>query len=131
MDTLRRAGKPLGQPAAVAAWGLCSYQRALRVLTGVDHYARSLARLSDGVREPGWAPTLRPRRRPVSGPTSTRSPGAAGRDAGDFRSAEDLIDAAEASAARTPDPAVALPCSGARLLRRIDQVVVGFATDIG
>ncbi|MGH3875216.1 MAG: hypothetical protein ACRDSR_27585 [Pseudonocardiaceae bacterium] len=30
------------------------------MLTGVDHYARSLARLSDGGREPGWAPTLDP-----------------------------------------------------------------------
>jgi hypothetical protein len=50
---------------------------------------------------------------------------------GQISSAEDLIDAAEAYAAHTPDPdRRANLLKAARLLRRIDQVVVTFTTDL-
>jgi len=49
-----------------------------------------------------------------------------------FSSAEDVLDAAEAYAVRIPDPdRRAALLSATRLLRRIDQVVVKFATDLG
>jgi hypothetical protein len=54
------------------------------------------------------------------------------RQTGRITSAEDLIDAAEAYAARIPDPDRRVTLlSVARLLRRIDQVIVKFATDLG
>lgn len=130
LDTLRQRAKPLDNPLPRRR-GRSSYQRALRVLTGVDHYARSLARLSDGVREPGWAPTLNPAADRVRANLDALRQILLHREAGKIRSAEDVIDAAEADAARTPDPRRRADLLGAaRLLRRIDQAVVGFATDI-
>jgi uncharacterized membrane protein YccC len=131
LDTLRQRAKPLDNPLPQRR-GRSSYQRALRVLTGVDHYARSLARLSDGVREPGWAPSLDPAADRVRANLDALRQVLLRREAGEVRSAEDVIDAAEAAAARTPDPRRRAALLGvARLLRRIDQAVVGFATDIG
>jgi uncharacterized membrane protein YccC len=131
LDTLRQRAKPLDNPLPRRR-GRSSYQRALRVLTSVDHYARSLARLSDGVREPGWAPTLNPAADRVRANLDALRRVLLRREAGEIRSAEDVIDAAEADAAHIPDPRRRADLlSAARLLRRIDQAVVGFATDIG
>jgi uncharacterized membrane protein YccC len=127
LDTLRQRAKPLDNPLPQRR-GRSSYQRALRVLTGVDHYARSLARLSDGVREPGWAPSLDPAADRVRANLDALRQVLLRREAGEVQSAEDVIDAAEAAAARTPDPRRRAALLGvARLLRRIDQAVVGFA----
>ncbi|MGH3999075.1 MAG: hypothetical protein ACRDTJ_16650, partial [Pseudonocardiaceae bacterium] len=103
LDTLRQRAKPLDNPL-LRRRGRSSYQRALRVLSGVDHYARSLARLSDGVREPGWAPTLDPAADRVRANLDTLRYMLLRREAGEIRSAEDVIDAAEADAARTREP---------------------------
>jgi hypothetical protein len=131
LDLLRQRAKPLDNPLPRRR-GRSSYQRALRVLSGVDHYARSLARLSDGLREPGWAPTLDPAADRVRANLGALRHLLLRHEAGEIRSAEDVIDAAEATAARTPDPRHRAELLGAaRLLRRIDQAVVGFATDIG
>jgi uncharacterized membrane protein YccC len=131
LDTLRQRAKPLDNPL----WrrrGQSSYQRALRVLTAVDHYARSLARLSDSVRDPAWAPTLDPAADRVRANLDALRQVLLRREAGEIWSAEDVIDAAEADAAQTPNPRRRTDLlSAARLLRRIDQAVVGFATDIG
>lgn len=127
LNTLRQRAKPLDNPLP---WrrGRSGYQRALRVLSGVDHYARSLARLSDGVRVPGWAPTLEPAADRVRANLDALRQVLLRREAGEFRSAEDLVDAAEADAAHTADSRLRAEMLGAaRLLRRIDQAVVGFA----
>jgi hypothetical protein len=131
LSTLRERSKPLDSPLP---WrrGRSSYQRTLRVLTAVEHYARSLSQLADHVREPGWAPTLQPATHCVRTNLDTLRQTLHGRHIGQISSAEDLIDAAEAYAAQTPDPdRRAALLSVARLLRRIDQVVVKFATDLG
>ncbi len=131
LGTLRQRAKPLDNP--LLRWrGQSSYQRALRVLTAVDHYSRSLARLSDGVREPGWAPTLDPAADRVRANLDALRQVLLRRETDEIWSAEDVVDAAEADAARIPDPRRRADLLGAaRLLRRIDQAVVGFATDIG
>ncbi|MCA1834919.1 MAG: FUSC family protein [Actinobacteria bacterium] len=59
LDTLRARMKPLDNPLPRRR-GRTSYERAVAVLTGVDHYARGLARVSGAVRDPGWAATLQP-----------------------------------------------------------------------
>ncbi len=131
LSTLRERSKPLDNPLP---WrrGRSSYQRTLRVLTAVDHYARSLARLADDIVEPGWAPTLQPATACVRTNLDALRQLLQHRQAGEIRSAEDVIDAAEAYAARIPHPdRRAALLSAARLLRRIDQVVVKFATDLG
>jgi Cytochrome bd terminal oxidase subunit I/Fusaric acid resistance protein-like len=131
LSTLRERSKPLDNPLP---WrrGRSSYQRTLRVLTAVDHYARSLAQLADHVREPGWAPTLQPATACVRTNLNALRQTLHGRQIGQISSAEDLIDAAEAYAAHTPDPdRRAALLKAARPLRRIDQVVVKFATDLG
>jgi Fusaric acid resistance protein-like len=131
LDTLRQRAKPLDNPLPRRR-GQSSYQRALRVLSGVDHYARSLARLSDGLREPSWAPKLDPAADRVRANLGALRHLLLRHEAGEIRSAEDVIDAAEAAAARTADPRRRADLLGAaRLLRRIDQAVVGFVTDIG
>ena len=110
----------------------------LRVLVGCDHYARSLARLADGATDPSWAPTLDPAvdrvranldgLRDVLVRGHRRSDG----DTVRVRSAEELVDAAEAHAARVHDPhRRADLLTAARLLRRVDQAVVGLAVDLG
>jgi uncharacterized membrane protein YccC len=131
LSTLRERSKPLDNPLP---WrrGRSSYQRTLRVLTAVDHYARSLAQLADHVREPGWAPTLQPATACVRTNLHALRQMLQGRQIGQISSAEDVLDAAEAYAARIPDPdRRAALLSATRLLRRIDQVVVKFATDLG
>jgi prepilin signal peptidase PulO-like enzyme (type II secretory pathway) len=130
LRTLRERSRPLDNPLP---WrrGRSSYQGTLRVLTGVDHYARSLARVADDVREPGWAPALEPAAARVRTNLDALRRVLQRRHPGEIRSAEDVIDAAEADAARTPDPhRRAALLHAARLLRRIDQAVVGFATDL-
>jgi Fusaric acid resistance protein-like len=131
LSTLRDRSKPLDNPLP---WrrGRSSYLRTLRVLTAVDHYARSLAQLADHVREPGWAPTLQPATACVRTNLDTLRRMLHGRQVGQISSAEDVIDAAEAYAARIRDPdRRAALLKAARPLRRIDQVVVKFATDLG
>jgi hypothetical protein len=131
LSTLRERSKPLDSPLP---WrrGRSSYQRTLRVLTAVDHYARSLAGLADHVREPGWAPTLQPATACVRTNLDVLRRMLHGRQVGQISSAEDVIDAAEVYAARIRDPdRRGAQLKAARLLRRIDQVVVKFATDLG
>ena len=131
LSTLRERSKPLDSPLP---WrrGRSSYQRTLRVLTAVEHYARSLAQVADHVREPGWAPILQPATACVRTNVNALRQTLHGRHTAQISSAEDLIDAAEAYAAQIPDPdRRAALLSVTRLLRRIDQVVVKFATDLG
>jgi hypothetical protein len=131
LSTLRERSKPLDSPLP---WrrGRSSYQRALRVLTAVEHYARTLAQLAEHVREPGWAPTLLPATARVRANLNALRQTLHGHQNGQISSAEDIIDAAEAYAAHTPDPnRRAALLKAARLLRRIDQTVVKFATDLG
>ncbi|WP_219417426.1 FUSC family protein [Pseudonocardia nigra] len=132
LATLRQRAKPL-DTVLLRGRGRSSYERALRVLTGVDHYARGLARLSDSVVESGWADTLDPAADRVRADLDVlrrlllRREGAA---AG-LRSAEELVDAAEEHAARLGDARRRVELLAAVwLLRRIDQAVVGFATDL-
>ena len=131
LGVLRARAKPLDNPLPRRR-GRSSYQRALRVLTGVDHYARRLARLSDSVESPGWAPTLRPAADRVRANLDglrlllhhhePQHP---------ISSAEDLVDAAEAQAARTEDHHRRVGAlTVIRMLRRTDQAVVGFARDL-
>ncbi len=130
LSTLRERSKPLENPLP---WrrGRSSYQRTLRLLTAVDHYVRSLAQLGDQIREPGWAPTLQPASACVRTNLDALRQMLHGHQMGQISSAEDLIDAAEAYAAHTPDPdRRANLLKAARLLRRIDQVVVKFTTDL-
>ena len=131
LSTLRQRAKPLDNPLP---WrrGRSSYQRTLRVLTYVEYHARSLARLADDIVEPGWAPALRPAAAGVRTNLNALSQMLQHRQPEEIDSAEDALDAAEAYAAGTPDPhhRVAL-LSATRTLRRIDQSVVNFASDIG
>ncbi|MBN9113473.1 MAG: FUSC family protein [Pseudonocardia sp.] len=159
LATLRARVKPLGNPLPRRR-GRSSYERALRVLTAVDHYVRDLARTSDSVVDPDWEPTLRPaadrvranldglRDHLVAGITNSGR-GAAiapvlGSETGsiprvdtvgppaEIVSAEDLVDAAEGHAARCPDHRRRVELLAAvRYLRRIDQAVVGLAVDLG
>jgi uncharacterized membrane protein YccC len=131
LSTLRERAKPLDSPLA---WrrGRSSYQRTVRVLTAVDHYARRLAQVAGDLREPGWAPTLRPATAGVRANLDALRQVLRRRDAGPISSAEVTVDAAEAYAARVADPdRRAALLTTARLLRRTDQVVVTFATDLG
>lgn len=131
LATLRARAKPLDNPLPRRR-GRSSSQRALRVLTGVDHYARSLARQSDQVQDPGWAPTLQPAADRVRANLDALRRVLLQREHEEIRSAEDLVDAAEGYAAQSEEPRRRADLLGvARLLRRIDQAVVGFATDIG
>ncbi|GAA4538012.1 FUSC family protein [Pseudonocardia xishanensis] len=132
LGTLRERAKPLDNPLPRRR-GRGSYQRALRVLTAVDHYARSLARVSDTLVAPDWAPTLDPV------VTRVRANLAAlgdllrpeGDGYADIRAAEDLVDAAEAEAATCTDHARRTAMLAAvRYLRRIDQAVLRFADDL-
>jgi hypothetical protein len=112
------------------------------VLAGVDHYARALARRSDTVRAPGWAPVWQPavaRVRDnldvlrstgdrVRADAACDLPGTAEhRDRLGPQSAEELIDAAEAWAARWGAEQRDDLLEAARLLRRIDQSVLFLA----
>ena len=123
LATLRARTVPLTGPFRRATDG---YRDTLHVLAGVDHYARALARISDDVRAPDWAAVLQPAVDRVrsnldglcDGPTAARP----------VCSAEELVDAAEAWAARRADHdrRHAL-LEVARLVRRIDQSVLTLA----
>jgi hypothetical protein len=129
MATLRARAVPLDSPLP---WrrGRSSYHRTLKMLSVVDHYARDLARLSDDVRAPGWTALCPAADRVRSNLDGLRRV-LLRRDAGEIRSAEDLIDAAESDAAHRPDPQRTDLLAVSRALRRIDQAVVALADDLG
>jgi len=132
LGTLRERAKPLDNPLPRRR-GRGSYQRALRVLTAVDHYTRSLARQSDTLVAPEWAPTLDPVvvrvRANVAALGDLLRP--EGSPDSEIRAAEELVDTAEAAAATCAEPARRTAMLTAiRLLRRIDQAVVRFADDV-
>jgi hypothetical protein len=131
LGTLRQRAKPLDSPLP---WrrGRGGYQRAVRVLTAVDHYARALARLSDRIVAPGWAVTLDPAMDRVrANIDGLRELLDGAEDPAEVRSAEQLVDAAEAWAARTDDPSLRPALLAAvRALRRIDQIVVRLDRDL-
>jgi uncharacterized membrane protein YgaE (UPF0421/DUF939 family) len=140
LATLRARARPLvvGSPRRR---GRSSHRRALRVFVVVDHYARSLARVAadlGATPDPGWGPTLSPAltavRDNLDGLRDVVVRGRRRSDGGQVlvSSAEDLVDRAEAYAARGQEPrrrSDALVVT--RLLRRIDQAVVALATDLG
>jgi uncharacterized membrane protein YccC len=131
LGTLRIRAKPLDNPLP-GRRGRTSYHRALRVLTAVDHYSRSLARSSVWISDPAWEPTLVPAVEQVRGNVDVLRRRVQHRDPGEAVSAEELIDAAEEHAARTTPGARRLgQLAAMRVIRRLDQVVVGFATDLG
>ena len=109
------------------------------MLVVCDVYARSLARSADQVTDPSWAATLVPAseqvRANLDGLRDVLVRGKRASDGGQVRarSAERLVDAAEEHAARSADdPHRRTAMLGvARLLRRIDQAVVGLAIDLG
>ncbi|GAA1831789.1 FUSC family protein [Pseudonocardia ailaonensis] len=166
LGILRARAKPLDNPLP-RRHGRGSYQRALRVLTAVDHYARALALASERLDVPEWAPTLDPAAARVraniaalggllrpdgrgSDRQASKSParygtdgqgadgqGADGQGADgqgaepDVESAEQVVDEAESWASTCDSAPLRRELLGAiRLLRRIDQVVVGFAGDL-
>jgi hypothetical protein len=131
LRTLRERSKPLGNPPP---WrrGRSSYQRTLRVLIAVGHYAHRLAQVADDIDEPEWAQTLQPATASVRANLDELRQVLRDRQTGLFSSAEALIDDAEAYAAHTPGPDRRTALRGvAQLLRCTDQVVVRFATELG
>ncbi|HTK62145.1 MAG TPA: FUSC family protein [Pseudonocardia sp.] len=131
LGTLRARAKPLDNPLP-GRRGRTSYHRALRVLTAVDHYSRSLARSSVWISDPTWAPTLVPAVDRVRGNVDVLRSRVQHRASGELASAEELIDAAEEHAARAAPGARRLgQLAAMRVIRRLDQVVVGFAADLG
>jgi uncharacterized membrane protein YgaE (UPF0421/DUF939 family) len=132
LGTLRQRAKPL-ERAFLRRRGRTGYERALRVLTAVDHYARGFARLADALVEPGWAATLEPAAQRVRANLDGLRAVLLHREEPDAAicSAEDAVDAAESAASQWPDARRRVELLAAiRLLRRIDQTVVGFATDL-
>jgi hypothetical protein len=131
LATLRARTAPLVGPWRRTSAG---YRDTLHVLAGVDHYARGLARLSDGVSAPDWAPLLQPAADRVRANLDLlrRTPDGPRPDGSDLGPAEELIDAAEAWAARAAEThhRHAL-LESARLLRRIDQSALALAGDPG
>jgi hypothetical protein len=119
LGVLRLRARPLLSPMP---WRRerSGHRQVLQVLTGIDHYARGLARLSDGLRAPDGGREWEAAVEQVRANLTALKPGGAG-----IRSAEELVDAAEASAARDRDPARRHGLlEAARLLRRIDQSTV-------
>jgi uncharacterized membrane protein YgaE (UPF0421/DUF939 family) len=130
LATLRMRAAPLDSPLP---WrhGRSSYQRTLRVLTAVDYYARSLARLSDTVHAPGWESLDLAADRVRANLDAVRQV-LRGHEGSPIRSAELLVDAAEADASHLAAPEHRARLLGvARVLRRIDQAVVALAADLG
>lgn len=122
LSTLRDRTAPLTGPWRRASDG---YRDALHVLAGIDHYARALARLSDHVRAPGWAGVWQPAVDRVRGNLDALH---RTEDHPAPVSAEELIDAAEAWAARCVERGRRHDLlEAARLLRRIDQSVLALA----
>ncbi|WP_433784530.1 FUSC family protein [Actinomycetospora sp. CA-101289] len=138
LATLRQRARPLADPFARRR-ARSSHQRGLRVLVVCDLYARSLARVADQVTDPTWAATLDPAadrvRANLDALRDVLVRGKRASDGGQVRaqSAERLVDAAEEHAARTADDPHrrSTMLAAVRLLRRIDQAVVGLAIDLG
>jgi uncharacterized membrane protein YccC len=138
LATLRQRARPLAEPLARRR-ARSSHQRGLRVLVVCDVYARSLARVADQVSDPAWAATLDPAAAQVRANLDALRDvlvrGTRASDGGQVRahSAEHLVDAAEEHAARTADDPHrrSTMLAAVRLLRRIDQAVVGLAIDLG
>jgi uncharacterized membrane protein YccC len=132
LGDLRLRVRPLDNPLP-GRRGRTSYHRALRVLTAVDHYGRSMARTSVLVADPDWAPTLVPAVERVRANVRALRDRVLDREGeDDLGSAEELIDAAEEHAARAEPPARRhAELVVTRVVRRLDQVVVGFAADLG
>jgi hypothetical protein len=144
MDTKLAAVRARAKPLLVDTprrRGRSSHRRALRVFVVVDHYARSLARTAADLGrapDPGWGPTLAPAAKAVrDNLDGLRDVVVRGRRRSDggrvlVHSAEDLVDRAEAYAARGQEPHRRQDMLVVtRLLRRIDQAVVALAIDLG
>jgi uncharacterized membrane protein YccC len=131
LGVLRQRARPLDNPLPRRR-GRSSYARALRVFTSVDHYARLLARLSDTVRAPDWADTLIPAVQRIRCNIDGLRALLMHSEGPEVVSAEPEVDAAEVAASRRPDTRLRRQMLvAARLLRRMDQSVVGFAADLG
>ncbi|HEY2195583.1 MAG TPA: FUSC family protein [Actinomycetospora sp.] len=140
LATLRARARPLLVDTPRRR-GRSSHRRALRVAVVVDHYARALARTAADLGhapDPGWSPTLAPAATAVrANLDGLRDVVVRGRRRSDggrvlVHSAEDLVDRAEAYAARGQDPHRRQDMLVVtRLLRRIDQAVVALAVDLG
>jgi uncharacterized membrane protein YccC len=131
LGDLRARVRPLDNPLP-GRRGRTSYHRALRVLTAVDHYARATARASLVVSDPGWAPTLVPAVDQARANVRALCGLVLHREHDKPTSAEELIDAAEGHAARAEPPTRRhTELVVTRMVRRLDQVVVGFAADLG
>lgn len=130
LATLRARAVPLDSPLP---WrrGRSSYQHTVRVLSAVDYYARSLARISDTLEAPRWHSLDAAADRVRSDLDALRL--ALLRRAGPpVESAEQLVDAAEADAAHLAPPETRKDLLDvARMLRRIDQAVAALATGLG
>ncbi|MBW0106227.1 FUSC family protein [Pseudonocardia sp. KRD291] len=149
VSTVRTRARPLEHPIARRPLRR-GVHHTVRIIAGLDYYVRMLASLTETARSPGWAGTLDPATDRVRenleglreilregyGPSRTgrrRGEGRAGSgaDAGAVRSAEDLIDAAEADASAAGPSRDRLALLGvARMLRRIDQLTVGLSRDL-
>ncbi len=128
---LRLRARPLDS-SLPSRRGRSSYARALRVFTSVDHYARLLARLADSARAPEWADTLTPAVTRIRTNVDGLRALLLHADGPEVVSAENEVNTAEVAAARCTDPRKrGQLLVAARLLRRMDQAVVGFAVDLG
>jgi uncharacterized membrane protein YccC len=131
LGVLRQRARPLDNPLPHRR-GRSSYARAVRVFTTVDHYARLLARLSDTARAPDWAETLIPAVDRIRTNLDGLRALLMQVEGPDVVSAERVVDRAEAHAAHTTDPHLrGQLLIAARLLRRMNQTVFGFAVDLG
>lgn len=131
LQDFRTTAKPLTVGIAGIA-GRTSIRRGLRLLKACDHYARALARASEGP-DPGSVPL-------AEAITAAAEAARANIDAlaevldrhgGDpeVRSAADLIDAADAVAGQLPDDRRLQ--AGLHALHQIDRAVVDAAADLG
>ena len=131
LGVLRQRSQPLDNPLPHRR-GRSSYARAVRVYTAVDHYARMLARISDTARAPDWAEDLTPAVARIRSNLDGLRALLMHTDGPEVISAESAVDRAEAHAAHNPDPELRRQLLvAARLLRRMDQAVYGFAIDLG
>jgi uncharacterized membrane protein YccC len=131
LGVLRQRSQPLDNPLPRRR-GRSSYARAVRVYTAVDHYARMLARISDTARAPDWAEDLTPAVARIRSNLDGLRALLMHTDGPEVISAESAVDRAEAHAAHNPDPELRRQLLvAARLLRRMDQAVYGFAIDLG
>ncbi|MFY9805673.1 MAG: FUSC family protein [Pseudonocardiaceae bacterium] len=133
MRTLRTSAKPLTDGLSGIA-GRSGVRHGLRVLGACDHYARGLARLctvpvSDpAALRPGLAAAAVRMRRNVDALAAAVNEGDR---SGEVSSAESLLDRAEDAVPPGPPTERERVLAALRHLRRIDQAVVGLATDLG